>query len=192
MAQQPRMATAGIHWGRDGSLMKEVSYRTFIRIHYANDDTIQEALAKLLTARDALLQLNGLLDTSAIDLIVTQLSALVGSNPIVESKPKRGEGVERRGRRRGDDGDWIFKYLVSHLLDITRRSNADLKLSKTGNVPGGNLVTALELMRPYVDCIPNVLPYKTLERLHSSDSLMGSPLSLDVLRRMAALELRGH
>jgi hypothetical protein len=154
-------------WGRNQliaavrDLIWEAEARTRALSVAPTPDDVRAALTKVLETRVALQRLNGLVDVSPIDALVAELSILLGTNPA----PCTGGG---RGRRKGSDGDWLFKWLVRELLDIARWSGAaGLTLSKGGGKPCGTLVEALNLLRPHVGCIPVELPYKTLERLHA-------------------------
>jgi hypothetical protein len=135
----------------------------------ANDAKV--ARTKALELRDALRQLEDIVDTAAIDTLVAELSILAGANP----EPTVSGGL---GRRKGSISDWTFKWLVGELLNMVRAAGGDLKLSKLGNTPRGSLVDALDLLRPYVECIPVVLSYRTLQPLHASRSAMRRRVSV--------------
>jgi hypothetical protein len=116
------------------------------------------ALAALRRARDA-----GLIDEARIEPIIYDLSLWLGANP------ERGAAA-KRGRPRGSEADWVFKWFVRQLLSSARTFDAKLTLSQEAGEARGTLSEVLVLLRPHLACIPRVLPYKTLERLHAEHS----------------------
>jgi hypothetical protein len=124
---------------------------------------MKNALAAVLRARDALQQLDGLVDTAPLDPLIADLSLWLGANP------DRGASTGP-GRPSGSDKDWVFKWFVLELRSIAHSSGAELTLSKLGSKPRGTLVAVLDLLRPHLACIPKALPYKTLERLLAEHS----------------------
>jgi hypothetical protein len=123
--------------------------------------SMRSALAALLRARDALQRLNGLIDEAPIEAMIYDLSLWLGANP------ERGAAAKRGGRPRGSEGNWVFKWFVRELLSSARRFDAKLTLSREAGEARGTLSEVLVLLRPHLACIPRVLPYKTLERLHA-------------------------
>jgi hypothetical protein len=121
---------------------------------------MKNALAAVLRARDALQQLDGLVDTAPLEPSIADLSLWLGANP------ERGAAA-KRGRPRGSDGDWVFKWFVRELLSIVRSSDAELTLSKLAGQPRGPLIEVLDLLRSHLACIPKAPSYNTLERLHA-------------------------
>jgi hypothetical protein len=124
---------------------------------------MRNALAAVLRARDALQQLDGLVDTAPLEPLIADLSLWLGANP------ERGAAA-KRGRRRGSESDWVFKWFVRQLLSSARTFDAKLTLSQRAGEARGTLSKVLVLLRPHLACIPRVLPYKTLERLHAEHS----------------------
>jgi hypothetical protein len=137
---------------------------------YMKANDVKVARTKALELRDALRPLEDIVDTAAIDGLVAESSILAGANP----EPAAGG---KRGRRKGSGGDWTFKWLVGELLYVVRAAGGDLTLSKLDNTPRGTLIEALDLLRPYVDCIPSMPPYRTLQRLHALRSAAQRPVS---------------
>src|SRR5262245_20779871 len=120
---------------------------------------MRSALTAVLRARDALQPLGGLVDPAPLEPMIADLSLCLGANP------ERGAAV-KRGRPRGSDGDWLFKWFVRKLLSIVRSFEAKLPLSQVDAGAHGPLAEALDLLRPHLACIPRArLPYKTLARL---------------------------
>lgn len=120
---------------------------------------MKNALAAVLRARDALKQLDGLVDTAPLEPLIADLSLWLGANP------ERGAAA-KRGRPRGSDGDWVFKWFVRQLLSIARSFDAELPLSQVDGAAHGPLAKVLDLLRPHLACIPRArLPYRTLARL---------------------------
>jgi hypothetical protein len=124
---------------------------------------MKNALAAVLRARDALQQLDGLVDTAPLDRLIADLSLWLGANP------ERGAAA-KRGRPRGSEGDWVFKWFVRQLLSSARTFDAKLTLSQEAGEARGTLVEVLDLLQPHLACIPKALPYKTLERLLAEHS----------------------
>jgi hypothetical protein len=121
--------------------------------------SMRSALAALWRARDALQRLNGLVDEAPIKTMIHDLSLWLGANP------ERGAAA-KRGRPRGSDGDWVFKWFVRELLSIARSFDAELPLSQVDGAAHGPLAKVLDLLRPHLACIPRArLPYRTLARL---------------------------
>jgi hypothetical protein len=125
--------------------------------------TMRSALAALWRARDALQRLNGLINEAPIEAMIYDLSLWLGANP------ERGAAA-KRGRRRGSESDWVFKWFVRQLLSSARTFDAKLTLSQGAGEARGTLSKVLVLLGPHLACIPRVLPYKTLERLHAEHS----------------------
>jgi hypothetical protein len=119
---------------------------------------MKNALAAVLRARDALQQLDGLVDTAPLEPLIADLSLWLGANP------DRGASTGP-GRPSGSDKDWVFKWLVRELLSAARKFDAKLTLSQEAGEVRGSLSEVLVLLRPHLACIPRALPYKTLERL---------------------------
>jgi hypothetical protein len=125
--------------------------------------SMKSALAALWRARDALQRLNGLIDEAPIEAMIDDLSLWLGANP-------ERDAAAKRGRPRGSEGDRVFKLLVRELLSSARTFDAKLTLSNEAGEARGTLSEVLGLLRPHLACIPRVLPYKTLERLHAEHS----------------------
>jgi hypothetical protein len=122
--------------------------------------SMRSALTAVLRARDALQSLGGLVDTAPLEPIIADLSLWLGANP------ERGAAA-KRGRPRGSEGDWVFKWFVRELLSSVRTFEAKLTLSREAGETRGSLSEVLVLLRPHLACIPKVLPYTTLERLQA-------------------------
>jgi hypothetical protein len=73
---------------------------------------MRSALAALWRARDALQRLNGLIEEAPIEAMIYDLSLWLGANP------ERG-GAAKRGRPRGSEGDWVFKWFVAKAQFVT-------------------------------------------------------------------------
>jgi hypothetical protein len=145
------------------------------------EDEIRAARAKLVEARDALLPLGGLVDTSPIDGVVEWLSILVGENPAPE--PTTG-----LGRRRGSTSahSWSFRIFVCELLNIAAVAGGrGLTLSRSKEGAAGTLVEALTLLHPHVQCIPRALSYDMLEsHRYVRKEGTASPTAMAMLRRL--------
>jgi len=139
---------------------------------------ISTARKKLVEARDALLPLGAIVDTSPIDPLVEWLSILIGENP----SPAPTDG---RGRRKDSVADWLFRLLVCKLMSAESAFGIRFTLSNVDNKPGGSLTKAVELLRPHVTCIPNVLTYHMLETHRSSHmDVQLSVTALEMLKRL--------
>jgi hypothetical protein len=125
---------------------------------------MKEALGAALRARGTLQRLGGLIDAAPLEPLFADLSLWLGTNPERGATAKPGR---LRGRPRGSDSDWVFKWFVRELLSTARTFDADLTLSREAGEARGSLSEILVLLRPHVACIPKALPYKTLERLHA-------------------------
>jgi hypothetical protein len=134
---------------------------------------MKNALAAVLRARDALQQLDGLVDTAPLEPLIADLSLWLGANP------DRGASTGP-ARPRGSDKDWVFKWLVRELLSAARTFDAKLTLSKEAGEVRGSLSKVLVLLGPHLACIPRALPYPgrcpTRRWSASSPNIIARPL----------------
>jgi hypothetical protein len=99
-----------------------------------------------------------------LDAIGTALTKSTGKNPYQKTTGKK-------GRPKGGDSNWHFKWLVLYLCRIADAAGGHLTFDKSkGAAPGarGNtLITALHLLRSVVPpgVIKSELPLSTIEPL---------------------------
>jgi hypothetical protein len=161
-------------------LVKEADSRTAV-VTYArkHEKDLKRGRAAALNLRDAMDRLDGLVDVGPVKHVLAELSLLLGLNPAPDKKPPG-----KRGPKPDSGSYWLFRWFVRELHGIVRRAGGKFTLTKIvgSDEPDGTLIVALEILQPYVGCIPHRMSYNALDDIRKLSP--AEKTALDVLKRM--------